>query len=81
MLFLLLIFLLTSPSSSLNILQKLSSLKDKLLEKVLGEDNCGCPCREYHVAKCDVEWVDHCYQDGYQNKCEKRQVFRPRMVN
>ena len=25
-------------------------------------DNCGCACREYGVIKCDVEWVEHCYQ-------------------
>ena len=49
--------------------------------QVLGNDNCGCPCREYSVVKCDVEWVDHCYQHHYQTKCEKRQAFKPRMVS
>ena len=28
----------------------------------LGDNNCGCACREYGVIKCDVEWVEHCYQ-------------------
>ena len=42
--------------------------------QVLGNDNCGCPCREYSVVKCDVEWVDHCYQHHYNTKCEKRQA-------
>ena len=32
------------------------------------------------MVKCDVEWVDHCYQHHYQTKCEKRQAFKPRMV-
>ena len=33
------------------------------------------------MVKCDVEWVDHCYQHHYQTKCEKRQAFKPRMVS
>ena len=73
--------LIISFSFPLNLLQKLTAMKDKLVEKVLGDDNCGCPCREYHVTKCDVEWVEHCYQDGYDTRCEKRQVFRPRKVS
>ena len=35
----------------------------------LGDNNCGCACREYGVIKCDVEWVEHCYQ---VNKREDR---------
>ena len=77
---LLLLLSLISVALPINILGKLASLKDKLVSKVLGDDNCGCPCREYQVAKCDVEWVDHCYQEGYSSKCEKRQIFVPRMV-
>ena len=57
-----LVILMVSDTSSLLILDKLAQLKDKIVEKVLGDDNCGCPCREYAVVKCDVEWVEHCYQ-------------------
>ena len=48
---------------SLLILDKLAAIKDKIVSKVLGDSNCGCPCREYNVIKCDVQWVEHCYQE------------------
>ena len=76
-----LVILMVSDTSSLLILDKLAQLKDKIVEKVLGDDNCGCPCREYSVVKCDVEWVEHCYQEHYHTKCEKRQAFKTRMVS
>ena len=77
----LIILMVSDTTRSLLILDKLAQLKDKIVEKVLGDDNCGCPCREYSVVKCDVEWVDHCYQEHYHTKCEKRQAFKPRMVS
>ena len=48
--------------------------------QVLGEDNCGCPCREERVVRCDTEWVEHCYTEHYQTKCEKRQAYKPRLA-
>ena len=58
-----LVILMVSDTRSLLILDKLAQLKDKIVEKVLGDDNCGCPCREYSVIKCDVQWIEHCYQE------------------
>ena len=75
-----LVILMVSDTSSLLILDKLAQLKDKIVEKVLGDDNCGCPCREYAVVKCDVEWVEHCYQEHYHTKCQRRQAYKPRLV-
>ena len=79
----LLLLLLTIHTDSLLILDKLAQIKDKLVSKVLGggQDNCGCPCREYNVVKCDLEWVEHCYQEHYHTKCEQRQAYKPRMVS
>ena len=77
----LLLLLLAIDTDSLLILDKLAQIKDKLVSKVLGgQDNCGCPCREYNVLKCDLEWVEHCYQEHYHTKCEQRQAYKPRMV-
>jgi len=39
--------------------------KEHLLAGLLGDGgNCGCPCRDYYVAKCSVEYVEQCYQAG-----------------
>ena len=77
-----LLLLLVISTDSLLILDKLAQIKDKLISKVLGgKDNCGCPCREYNVLKCDLEWVEHCYQEHYHTKCEQRQAYKPRMVS
>ena len=77
----LLLLLLAITTDSLLILDKLAQIKDKLVSKVLGgQDNCGCACREYNVLKCDLEWVEHCYQEHYHTKCEQRQAYKPRMV-
>ena len=51
------ILLLATATDSLLILDKLAQIKDKLVSKVLGggQDNCGCPCREYNVLKCALK--------------------------
>jgi hypothetical protein len=45
--------------------EQLLGAKEQLLAGLLGEGgNCGCPCRDYYVAKCHVEYVEQCYQAG-----------------
>ena len=76
-----LLLLLLSTTQSLLILDKLAKIKDSLVSKVLGgKENCGCPCREYNVLRCDLEWVEHCYQEHYHTKCQQRQAYKPRLV-
>jgi hypothetical protein len=61
------------PAPGLHILNKLLEVKEHLLGAkehllagLLGDGgNCGCPCRDYFVAKCHVEYVEHCSQAGH----------------
>ena len=33
---------------------------------LFGKGNCGCPCRDYTVPKCEVNYVRQCSNDYYQ---------------
>ena len=33
---------------------------------IFGKGNCGCPCRDYYVPKCEVNYVRQCSNDYYQ---------------
>ena len=47
----------------LEVKEQLVGAKEQLLAGLLGDGgNCGCPCRDYFVAKCHVEYVEECHQ-------------------
>ena len=48
---------LLSPALAIDLLDQLFGIKDQVLGKVFGlfgKDDCGCPCRDYWVAKCQA---------------------------
>jgi len=65
-------------SLAVDIFQHLAGLKDKLFGGFGKDGNCGCPCRDYFVPKCDVEYVENCYQEHYQTRCEQSPVLVPK---
>ena len=53
--------ILASPALAVDILEKIFGIKDtvfgkvdSVLGKIFKKDDCGCPCRDYYVAKCQV---------------------------
>lgn len=39
-------------------------------EGVFGKGKCGCPCRDYYVPKCEIEYVEQCYYEHYEQVCK-----------
>ena len=35
-------------------------------EGVFGKGKCGCPCRDYYVPKCEIQYVEQCYYEHYE---------------
>ena len=33
---------------------------------LLGKGKCGCPCRSYQVPKCEIQYVDQCRYEHYE---------------
>ncbi len=33
---------------------------------IFGKGNCGCPCRDYYIPKCETTYVQKCYQEHYE---------------
>jgi len=39
------------------------------------DDNCGCPCRDYYVPKCETTYAQKCYTEHYEEVCESVPVY------
>ncbi len=33
---------------------------------VFGKGKCGCPCRDYYLPKCEIEYQQQCYYEHYE---------------
>lgn len=53
---------------------------NELGEGVFGKGKCGCPCRDYYLPKCEIEYQQQCYYEHYEQVCNSVAVPVVRQV-
>ncbi len=43
---------------------------------IFGKGNCGCPCRDYYVPKCETTYVQKCYKEHYEEVSTRTVLYR-----